>query len=538
MTTQYAHFPKNTFFVTSEVNKPFEEVLAMSEPEFRQWIIDVRAKIVEIWDTHGIPPRPGYTADEIVEQFDSLFEFKPHKMFVKDELSGGLCIRNTHNKLGNACNSWFPTMEKTKIDYGGKNSKPRSIYDFMKEDDLLEKYMPYGRRHFKRDSFYAYSQCITLADGLPGRPGIKIDNAVDWIEKFDSQANKDTYGFWLQEKDAGSEYTGYNEDLIGKEFLALTYDEVDAGLKRGIIPQLAISNIDLNQKTGDRFLIRLYEKKTKIFPVGLKSFRISVCQSAVNFPPPIAKAIWEKYTEEFKKDQEVVVWDPSCGWGGRILGAMSVKDDRKIMYLGTDPNPDHIIPNSETTYTTYTKYDDLARFVNIETKRGHSLDPSVNNWRVWSKGSEVIQFDPGFQHYKGKVSVVFTSPPYFGKEQYSEDQNQSCHKFSGYQEWKQGFLYETLKTAYDWLRPGGYILWNISDIAMGKDVLPLEKDSCDIMESFGMKHVETLRMILGQMPGSGRTKKDSNGEIVSTNRNSARLNGTTFRYEPIFIYKK
>ena len=253
----------------------------------------------------------------------------------------------------------------------------------------------------------------------------------------------------------------------------------------------------------------------------------------------MAKFIWEKYTEEWKDEKEIVVWDPSAGWGGRIIGAMAAKTDRHIMYLGTDPNPDHIIRDS------YTKYDDMAQFFNDKTNRDNGLakliDPDVetiNKWKIWSKGSEVIQYEPEFQKYKGKVSVVFTSPPYFHREEYSTDKEQSCHKFSQYEDWKNGFLYETLKTAYEWLRPGGYICWNIASIKEGKRFIPLEEDSKEIMERLGFKFVEEIKMVLGSMPGGNRTAKDSNGELVSTNKNTVRMNGAFYRHEPIWVYKK
>ncbi len=160
----YHNYGKNIYINTSTVNKTFEEVLAMSNPEFEQWIVDVRKEITDIWDSKGIPPVNGYTKDEIIDQFNQLESFPVHKMFVKDDV-GDNCIRNTNNRLGNACNSWFSNMMQVKINYG--SGEPKSIYDFLKEESLLKKYMPYGYRHFKRDSFYSYSQCVKVGELLP-----------------------------------------------------------------------------------------------------------------------------------------------------------------------------------------------------------------------------------------------------------------------------------------------------------------------------------------------------------------------------------
>ena len=437
-------------------------------------------------------------------------------------------------------------MMKTKIDYG--TGEPKSIYDFLKEDSLLEKYMPYGFRHFKRDSFYAYSQCVPFGEPLPGSKKV-AKSGKEWIELFEkherdnqtvSTKERRSYDYWISEKEADKEYTGYDEKLMNKQFYQLSFDELNE--VKNIIPSYALSNIrEWDPKAN--YIIRLFEKGQKIFPNGLKSFRISVCQSAVNFIT-MAKAIWEKYVNEWKNEKEIVVWDPSSGWGGRILGAMCVRSDRNIMYLGTDPNSDHTIfagglhEEGVLNYALWTKYDDIAEFVNTATLRAQNQIDPVSEWKMWQCGSEVVQNDKDFQKYKGKVSVVFTSPPYFGKEQYSQDKTQSCHKFAQYEDWKNGFLYETLKTAHEWLRPGGYIIWNISDIKLAGNFMPLEKDSCDIMKSFGMQHVETLGMVLAQMPGSNRTKKDENGNIVTTNKNEVKIDGKLFRMEPIFVFKK
>lgn len=557
MTKTYHHYDKNTYFNESEVNYTFDRVLSLSDDEFTQWIKDVRAKIIEIWDEHGIPPLNGYSRQEIIDQFNKLESHNTLDMFVLDELEldaydtlaekrearktlDRLCIRNTHNKLGNACNSWFPTMMKTKIDYG--NGEARSIYDYLARDDLLDAYMPYGRRHFKRDSFYAYSKCVKKHDTLPSIPKLAIDNAVEYIEKFNEFERKyDKNDFWISAKKKDKlGYTGYNEDLINTSFLELTLDELNQLRADNQISDKQVSNITEEQFSDDFvYQIRVYDKSSKMFPVGLKSFRISVCQYAVNFPPVIAKALWERYTEEFKHEDKVFVWDPSSGWGGRLLGAMSVRDDRNLFYLGCDPNTDHTLPDGKT------KYDDLATFYNSETSRVNCLLPHTHEWKVWQSGSEVLQSNEAFKQHKGQVSVVFTSPPYFHREVYSEDTTQSCYAYSQYEDWRDTFLYETLKTAYEWLRPGGYILWNIADIKEKITIddvtfehIPLEADSCDIMENLGFEEVETLKLVLGQMPGGNRTKTDEDGNVLSTNKNSVKINGSYYRYEPIFVYRK
>ncbi|MFN9960495.1 MAG: hypothetical protein ACK55I_46015, partial [bacterium] len=80
------------------------------------------------------------------------------------------------------------------------------------------------------------------------------------------------------------------------------------------------------------YAIRLYKKGGRVFPAGFASFRIGYIQPAVNFPPMTAKYLYERFTEHCKDQERVVIYDPSSGWGGRILGAMSVRDDRSVHY--------------------------------------------------------------------------------------------------------------------------------------------------------------------------------------------------------------
>ena len=143
--------------------------------------------------------------------------------------------------------------------------------------------------------------------------------------------------------------------------------------------------------------------------------------------------------------------------------------------------------------------------------------------------------DPEFQKYKGKLSLVFTSPPYFAKEAYSEDPKQSYRRFSQYDAWRDGFLRKTLQTAVLWVREGGFIVWNVADVIFSGELLPLEKDSCEILEQLGMKHVTTLKMTLAQTPGGNRVDEETGKPKF---KNACRVDGAWRKYEPIFVFQK
>ncbi len=207
---------------------------------------------------------------------------------------------------------------------------------------------------------------------------------------------------------------------------------------------------------------------------------------------------------------------------------MACKTDRNIHYIGNDPNEDHSIDGEYGP----TKYHALAKIYNDVANRG-VLFPHNNTYEIHQVGSEEMKDLPKFQKYKGKLDLVFTSPPYFSKEAYSQDESQSYKKFNDYDSWRDGFLKTTLETAVEWLKPERYLLWNIADVEFGNTILPLEADSIWILESLGMKYVETLKMVLSQMPGGNRV-----ADGKPTARNTCLINGMWMKYEPIYVFWK
>jgi hypothetical protein len=344
--------------------------------------------------------------------------------------------------------------------------------------------------------------------------------------KFETDfRSKGKTDYWLAPVKEDAEYTGYAEHLKDTKTLTLTKDEILA--YSNVIPESSKTNIDWER--SELYRIRYFEHGQKLFPIGFKAFRVSYSQYAVNFPPLTAKFLYEKFTEEWKNEKTICIWDPSAGWGGRLLGALSVKDDRHITYLANDPNTDH------NTSPGRTKYNEVYDFYTKNVNKGGLWGLPHTDFKFWQLGSEVMQFNKEFNDFKGKLSVVFTSPPYFAKEAYSEDPEQSYKKFSSYDRWKEEFLKVTLQTAVEWLRPGGYLLWNIADANFGGDLLPLEQDSIDILKSLGMTQLDVIKMTLGQMPGSGRVDAETGKAKF---KNACKTNGILLKYEPIFIFQK
>lgn len=519
-------FEKNTYLLNHQTNRPFEEILWMSKEEFRNWAIELRKAVVYAWDVLGIPPRVGYSEEEMIEQFRKMESFPTNEFISVDEMTGERnLIRNT-NAMGNAVNQFFPSMMATRINYTKDVDSGRSIYDYFSKDELLETFITYATRHFKRDSFYHYS--------LPALKHQKnlytkipyTHTGFLWIQEFEKfMRSRGEFDYWLAPVKDDKEYTGYAEHLKHTEPLTLNRKEIEELVD--IIPEKCKTNIDWER--SETYQIRYFNYGNKLFPIGFKAFRVSYCQYAVNFPPLTAKYLYDRFTEEFKHETNIYVWDPSSGWGGRLLGSLTTKDDRFITYLGNDPNTDH------NTSPGRTKYHEIYDFYVSNINKGGLWETAHNGFKFWQLGSEVMHENPEFQEYRGKISVVFTSPPYFAKEAYSEDPEQSYKKFSNYDSWRDNFLKRTLQTAVEWLRPGGYLLWNIADATFAGDLLPLEEDSCNIIKELGMIQLDTIKMTLGQMPGSGRVDVETGKPKF---KNACKTNGILLKYEPIFVFQK
>ena len=447
----------------------------MSYEDTLKWIDELRTFVLTEWDDKGIPPTIGLDTKDIIKNFRKLREYPLHQgkkqFLINDDI-----IKN-YNKQASSVNQFFPTMLKTRVNNG-------SIYDWF-TDDYREKFTKVMLRVIKRDGMYNYSKCIPKDSELP----------ENW--------------FVVQQK---------RTDDLGN-YYSMKADEV-----KGLESKYTTNITDYDD---DKFvyLVRKFELGQKIFPSAIQGFRLGLGQPAVNFPPLTARYLYEKYTDHIEQDEPLNIYDPSSGWGGRILGAMSSL--KRIHYIGTDPNTDNFIDELGIT-----RYEYVADFFNNKALETNSFwEEEQNTFHIFQEGSEHIGNHPDFQQYKGKLDMVFTSPPYFDREQYSTDEEQSYKAYPQYDDWRDNFLKPTLTNAYESLRNDRYLLWNIADIKIGTDKYhPLEQDSIDIVESLGGQYKGKLKMLMTRMIGLDPSS--------SGIKNSVKLNGEYYKYEPIFIFHK
>ena len=210
-----------------------------------------------------------------------------------------------------------------------------------------------------------------------------------------------------------------------------------------------------------------------------KSLKIfSGAQSVSNFRPTIARYIYMTYCEA-----GATVLDPCMGYGGRLLG--SIVSPTIYSYHGVDP--------------CVKTYDGNCR-----------LDVELN------ESSHNKFFNVPFEDFTTTMlyDFVFTSPPYFDLEKYSDEPTQSYIRYPHYDEWVKGFLEPLIKKSYGYLKKGRYFAINVHGEKLIKEI----KRLC---EEKGFSLEDTLHMRLSRMPGKGINKIK-----------------TKFKTEPIFIWKK
>lgn len=516
-------------------NVTYEEIVGMTYAEFREWLSLLKKEILDQWDIEDTPPVVGKSEEEIIESFLKLKTYPVHKFYRDDpDDDESLGVISNFTNCASAANQFFPTMLKTKISIGKTSDGALSIYDYFASEEKSESFETILSRTLKRDSMYLFSKSLALKDEDNDLP-YRGESGIDWVRNF--MAHKDSlysdWEVWLCRKKDDHRIDPYVQ-LTADDLRILEQENLGGmlfnNLSDGIQESEELKNGSVQKY---KYLITYFRKGQKIFPKALQIFRLSLGQQpAVNFPPLTARYLYERFTSHIDTDDRLIVYDPSSGWGGRILGAMA--SPKKLHYVGTDPNTDNFIDELGITRYAY-----LADFYNNNCVNNHGdvvtkffeVVSNANTYHIFQEGSEVISNHPDFQQYKGKVDVAFTSPPYFNREQYSDDETQSFKAYSEYEDWRDNFLRPTLQTCYDWLNSDRYLIWNIASIKIGKDVYyDLEQDSIDIAKSIGFEYTGKLKMAMTRMLGLD-PENLANSWYDPVDKKY-------LKYEPIFVFHK
>lgn len=193
-----------------------------------------------------------------------------------------------------------------------------------------------------------------------------------------------------------------------------------------------------------------------------------------NFRPSAAKALVDRYCVAGG-----TIFDPCAGYGGRLLGALLSK--ARPRYIACEPST-----------ATFTGLLHLHQWVS-------SFVPEVaDRCEVKCSPAEDTEFPTN-------VAMIFTSPPYWKREVYSDEDTQSSARYPTYEMWLENFWKVVLTKSVKALMPGGWLVVNVDDFDLGGHRYELTQDTVKVMQSLGFGLPEILKY---DMAGGGNIEKN------------------------------
>jgi tRNA1(Val) A37 N6-methylase TrmN6 len=434
-------YQKHPLIEDSSINITFHEINQMDYNEFRDYVLRLRKEFNKVWQELGIPPTIGKNTQEIINDFKSLYSKDVTSLYRKTTDKNYEFIIENNWKEGSTCNQFFPSIHKVR-------TLNVSLWDLFNNDEFELRWLRMMVRNLKQDYLYEFSK--------------RFKDKIEIGEKSKE------YGLIIHKSDNEHELT-------------FTSRELRTLKKNGILKDYHLKNIESELERYNFFEIRYYKKDQRIFTSLIHILRVSFGNTPVNFHPQVSKFLYEHY---LPKTRRSVVYDPCSGFGGRLLGCLL--SDRKIHYIGTDVNTNLFEPIN--SYTV------LGEFVKDHVRKDISFHIDKISSDEMNKSKEL-------KKYMGKVDMVFTSPPYFSKERYSDDEEQSYKKYPYYKDWVEKYLHTTFEVAYKSLKKGGLCLVNISDITINTHSLPLELDTISTLENIGFKYQYQIGMKMTRYMG-------------------------------------
>jgi hypothetical protein len=156
-------------------------------------------------------------------------------------------------------------------------------------------------------------------------------------------------------------------------------------------------------------------------------------QACANFRPGFALSLYRRYCTP-----GAVVLDTSTGYGGRLVGFIA--SGLAGTYIGIDPNTQTHEGNLRLAREL-----DFAEHVELINLPAEDVDPG---------------------RLAGRCDFAFTSPPYFAKEHYSDEDTQSWVRYPTPESWREGFLAPMLRLTYEALKPGAFAVLNVAPVTI------------------------------------------------------------------------
>lgn len=247
-------------------------------------------------------------------------------------------------------------------------------------------------------------------------------------------------------------------------------------------------------------------KKNIILAIQMRKYVAS------QFKPVIAKAFYDYFKSEN-------VLDFSAGWGDRFCGFYAGETTKH--YVGIDPNV-----NNHENYLKQEEYYKKYQTFFEEPKRATFISQPAE--------------DVDYSEYENYFDTVFTSPPYFDTERYSNDNTQSWVRYKTIDEWNKNFLHSVLKKIIPTLKKGGILAINISDVysSSTKGYLEIVNPMNEFLESNNLKYRGCIGMQIASRPNNGGAGTAKTDHFNDDTRNLVDETQDMKFGEPIYIFEK
>ena len=208
-------------------------------------------------------------------------------------------------------------------------------------------------------------------------------------------------------------------------------------------------------------------------------------QACANFRPAVAMMMYRRHCPDGG-----TVLDTSTGYGGRLVGFFASANAAK--YIGIDPSTETHAGNLRMAQDL--GFSDSVRLINLPAE------------------------DVSHDDLEGSCDFAFTSPPYFSKEHYADEETQSFKRYKTPEDWRDGFLGPMLALQFAALKPGSKSIVNIADVTVGSLRVPLELWTVESAIAAGFDHTRTEKFPLTRRFGANQSE-----EVA---------------YEPMFVFTK
>ena len=328
--------------------------------------------------------------------------------------------------------------------------------------------------------------------------------SIDYINKSPEEQNKIVEDIFLKIREKNIfPIVYFNEDGIKEEILSV-YNKNDVcfvengvytQLRNGLLlldflfPNLHIATTCNEKKTvyerfnDDNILKKaihsfLSQNKT-IFNLRTLFFTYArfYYDTPINFSPMRAKLIYEHYCPK-----DGTIYDYSAGYGGRMLGALASQQNFK--YIAVEPNTN-----------TFYNLNRLGQYIENTLEKDKS-------YQIYNLGSE------RFALAKESVDFVFSCPPFYKKENYSNEITQSIHSYPEYQKWLESYVRPTVRNSFIALKEKGVYGVDILNYTYCGKTYHLIEDWIKIAEEEGFVYKDKVPI------ASKFRKKEDEGEHI------------------------